>query len=307
MSTDVAILGVVVVDTTYHSLRLPTIGETIKSSGFSLGPGGKGSNQAIAAAMAGATTTFISKIGRDAFGEMAIRAYEKTGVTARLVEMADVPTGAAFVFVDTETADNAIMIFAGAAGTLTTTDVENARNVIEHAKVFVTQLEQPVEVAERSLAIARAAGVKTILNPAPAERLPETIYSLCDFIIPNETEAAALVGFEFCSIDDVRRAAASLLGRGARACIITLGARGVLYHSTEESVHVPAISFGRAIDTAGAGDAFVGGFAAALSKGVKTIESVRFGSVAAGIAVTRRGTAFAMPAKREIEAVLASL
>ncbi|MGV1793642.1 ribokinase [Rhizobium sp. A37_96] len=305
MESDVVILGVFVADTAYLAPQLPVIGQTLLGSGFALGPGGKGSNQAVAAAMAGAKTTFISKIGRDAFGEIALRTYEKAGVRARIVQMDDVPTGAAFIYVSSETGDNAIIVYPGAAGTISRADVEDARDAIESSRVFVTQLEQPVEAAETALRIARDAGVVTIFNPAPAEIFPDTIYSLCDYIVPNETEAAALVGFELLSIEDVRRAGDIFLERGAKSALITLGGRGVFFHSAQSSTHIPVVSNGPAIDTTGAGDAFVGGFAAALSNGMETIQAVRFGCATAGIAVTRRGTAPAMPDLGEIEELLA--
>ncbi len=304
MKSDVVILGVFVADTAFLAPHLPTIGQTIKGSGFALGPGGKGSNQAVAAAMAGAKTTFISKIGRDAFGEIALGTYEKAGVRTRIVQMPDMPTGAAFIFVNAENGDNAIIVYPGAAGTISPADVEDARNAIESARVFVTQLEQPIEAAETALRIARAAGVTTIFNPAPAEIFPDTFYSLCDYIVPNETEAAALVGFELSTIDDVRRAGDILVARGARSALITLGSRGVFFHHADSSTHIPVVSNGPVVDTTGAGDAFVGGFAAALSNGMDPVQAVRFGCATAGIAVTRRGTASAMPHLKEIEELL---
>lgn len=249
--------------------------------------------------------SFISKIGRDTFGDLALKTYEEAGVTAKLTVMDDQPTGAAFIYVNDSTGDNAIIVYAGAAGTIGAGDVEAARDTIAQSSVFVTQLEQPVEAARYALEIARGAGVTTIFNPAPAEAFPEDIYSLCDFIIPNETEAAALVGFPIDTIDHAERAGEIFLSRGVGVAIITLGRRGVLFHAPGQSVHVPAVSCGPTADTTGAGDAFVGGFAAALSRGAGPLQAVRFGCTTAGIAVTRRGTAPAMPMLSEIEAVMA--
>ncbi|MBP2542452.1 ribokinase [Agrobacterium tumefaciens] len=305
MKTGVSILGIFVADTAYLAPRMPALGETITGSGFSVGPGGKGSNQAVAAARAGAQVSFISKIGRDTFGDLALKTYEEAGVTAKLTVMDDQPTGAAFIYVNDSTGDNAIIVYAGAAGTIGAGDVEAARDTIAQSSVFVTQLEQPVEAARYALEIARGAGVTTIFNPAPAEAFPEDIYSLCDFIIPNETEAAALVGFPIDTIDHAERAGEIFLSRGVGVAIITLGGRGVLFHAPGQSVHVPAVSCGPTVDTTGAGDAFVGGFAAALSRGAGPLQAVRFGCTTAGIAVTRRGTAPAMPMLSEIEAVMA--
>ncbi|MCL6653071.1 ribokinase [Agrobacterium rubi] len=305
MGSGVSILGIFVADTAYLAPRMPAIGETITGSGFSVGPGGKGSNQAVAVARAGANVTFISKIGRDTFGDLALKTYEQAGVTTKLTILDDQPTGAAFIYVNDTTGDNAIIVYAGAAGTIDVSDVEAACDTIAQSAVFVTQLEQPARAAHRALEIARNAGVTTIFNPAPAEAFPAEIYSLCDFIVPNETEAAALVGFPLDTLDDAKRAGDVLLSRGVGVALITLGARGVLFHAVDQSVHVPAMPHGPAIDTTGAGDAFVGGFAAALSRGVAPLEAVRFGCATAGIAVTRRGTAPAMPTLAEIEALLA--
>ncbi len=305
MKSGVSILGIFVADTAYLAPRMPAVGETITGSGFSVGPGGKGSNQAVAAARAGAEVSFISKIGRDTFGDLALKTYQQAGVTTQLTIKEDQPTGAAFIYVNDSTGDNAIIVYAGAAGTIDINDVEAARETIEKSAVFVTQLEQPAMAAKYALEIARNAGVKTIFNPAPAEAFPAEIYRLCDFIIPNETEAATLVGFPIETLDDARRAGDEFLSRGVGVAIITLGGRGVLFHAPEQSVHVPAFSCGPTLDTTGAGDAFVGGFAAALSRGAGPCNAVRFGCATAGIAVTRRGTAPAMPTLAEIEAVLA--
>ncbi|KXF75750.1 ribokinase [Paramesorhizobium deserti] len=304
MKTGVSILGIFVADTAYLAKRMPNIGETITGSGFSVGPGGKGSNQAVAAARAGAQVSFISKIGRDTFGEMALKTYAEAGVTPKLVQMDDMPTGAAFIYVNETDGNNAIIVYPGAAGTIGIDDVEAARETIEGSAVFVTQLEQPAVAAQRALEIAHAAGVVTVFNPAPAEPFPDTIYPLCDYVVPNETEAAAIVGFPLTTLADAKRAGDFFLAKGVKAALITLGERGVLYHDAGQSVHVPAVSSGTVIDTTGAGDAFVGGFSAALSRGFDPVEAVRFGCATAGIAVTRRGTAPAMPWLDEIDALL---
>ncbi len=305
MSEGVAILGIFVADTAYMASRLPVIGETIIGSDFSIGPGGKGSNQAVAAAKAGAKVSFLSKIGRDTFGDLALKTWGAEGIDPRVVVSDSDGTGAAFIFVNPVTGENAIIVYPGAAGTISPADVEANADAIRGAKVFVTQLEQPVDAALRGLQIAREAGVTTIFNPAPAEPFPDAIYPLCDYIVPNETEAATITGIAPGSEDDARRAGDALLARGAGCALITLGERGALYHTADRSVVVPAVAGGRVVDTTGAGDAFVGGFSAALSRGLEPLEAVRFGCATAGISVTRRGTAPAMPTLGEIEALLA--
>lgn len=302
----IVILGIFAADTAYKAKRLPHIAETLMGSGFALGPGGKGSNQAIAAARAGGKVTFISRVGNDPFGEMALAAYTAAGVKANVMKMEGVSTGAAFIFVDEASGDNAIIVVPGAAGLIGIEDVDANRSEIERAAIFMTQLEQPLDAAMHGLSIAKKAGATTIFNPAPAQAIPDSIYGLCDFIVPNEVEAAELVGHAIETDEQARGAGDILLKRGARAAIITLGARGALYHTAGQSEFVPAFSAGNAIDTTGAGDAFLGGFATATSEGYAPVVAVRFGCATAAIAVTRPGTAPAMPSRAEIEALLRS-
>ncbi len=302
----IVILGIFAADTAYAAKRMPHIAETLLGSNFTLGPGGKGSNQAIAAAKAGGKVSFISRIGNDPFGDMALSAYAEAGVKANVMKMDGVSTGAAFIFVNEDNGDNAIIVVPGAAGLIGVEDVDANRAEIENAAIFMTQLEQPLEAAMHGLSMARAAGVTTIFNPAPAQVIPDEIYALCDYIAPNEVEAAQLVGHPVESEDQARVAGDILLERGAGAVIITLGALGALYHTSSHSELVPAFSAGKVIDTTGAGDAFLGGFAAALSEGRAPIDAVRFGCATAAIAVTRPGTAPAMPARAEIDALIKS-
>ncbi|MBN9074623.1 MAG: ribokinase [Rhizobiales bacterium 65-79] len=300
----VAILGIFVADLAFRAGRMPGIGETISGSGFKLGPGGKGSNQSVAAARAGAAVTFISRLGKDDFGHVARSTWEAEGIVARVAESADEPTGAAFIYVNDRNGENAIIVVPGAAAGIGPADVEAAADAIRAAAVFVTQLEQPVAAAKRGLEIARAAGVTTIFNPAPAEPVPDDIYPLCDFVTPNEHEAALLIGAPVRNVEEARRAGDAFLARGAGAALITLGEKGALLHTGERSVHVPAVDAGPVIETAGAGDAFNGAFAAALARGLEAEEAVRFACAAAGISVIRHGTAPSMPSLAEIERLL---
>jgi len=302
----IVILGIFAADTAYKAKRLPHIAETLLGSGFTLGPGGKGSNQAIAAAKAGGKVTFISRVGNDPFGEMALSAYAAAGVKANVMKMEGVSTGAAFIFVNEDNGDNAIIVVPGAAGLIGVEDIDANRAEIENAAIFMTQLEQPMEAAVHGLSIAKKAGVTTVFNPAPAQPIPDAIYPLCDFIVPNEVEAAGILGHAVDTDEQALAAAATLLKKGARTAIITLGSRGALYHTSGHSEFVPSFSAGKVIDTTGAGDAFLGGFVTALSEGRPPVDAVRFGSATAGIAVTRHGTAPAMPTRAEIEALLNS-
>jgi ribokinase len=300
----VAILGIFVADLAFRAGKLPAIGETIAGSGFALGPGGKGSNQAVAAARAGARVTFISRIGSDAFGELALTTWKAEGILPRVTQTAIAPTGAAFIYVHETRGDNAIIVVPGAAAELGPTDVEAAADAIRDCSVFVTQLEQPADAARRGLEIARGAGSITVFNPAPAAKFDDALLALSDYVVPNETEAEALTGIAVDDLAGARRAGDALLARGAGTALITLGERGALFHRRDQSVHVPPFAAGKVVETTGAGDAFVGGFAAALAAGADALEATRFGSAAGGISVTRPGTAPAMPRRAEIEALL---
>ncbi|MGJ5133467.1 ribokinase [Bradyrhizobium oligotrophicum] len=299
----VAILGVFVADLAFRAARLPAIGETIIGSGFAVGPGGKGSNQAVAAARAGASVSFISRIGRDTFAELALKTWAADGILPRVTQV-ETPTGAAFIYVQETRGDNAIIIAPGAAGGICAADVDAAADAIRASRVFVTQLEQPVEAARHALEIARSAGSITVFNPAPAVPFDDALYELCDYVVPNETEAEALTGIAVSDLAGARRAGEVLLAKGAGTALITLGERGALLHSRGRSVHVPSFAAGKVVETTGAGDAFVGGFAAALAGGADPLDAARFGSATAGISVTRPGTAPSMPRRAEIEALL---
>ena len=302
----VAVLGIFNADLTFEAKRLPQVGETILGEGFRLGPGGKGSNQAVASARAGAAVSMVTRLGRDTFGETALATWRADGIATDAVIFDDArATGTAFIYVSTETRDNAIIVASGAAGALSPADIDGARATIEAANVFVTQLEQPLAAAERGLEIARAAGVTTIFNPAPAAPVSDAMLALCDYVTPNQGEAAALTGLPAGTLDEARAAAEQLRARGARAVIVTLGAEGALYHDGDVSELVPAVSAGAVSETTGAGDAFNGALATALSEGMAPLVAVRFACAAAGIAVTRAGAAAAMPDRAEIDALLA--
>lgn len=307
MANDIVILGVFVADTAYRAGRMPRMGETILGQSFALGPGGKGSNQSVAAAMAGGDVGFLTKLGQDTFAEMALATWQKAGVTSLATQHPESYTGAAFIFVDHSTGDNAIIISPGIAATISASDVEAQAEAIRSAKVFVTQLEQPQDAAIRALFIAREGGAATILNPAPAAEIPDEMLGLCDYVTPNETEASELTGIEVRDIPSAEKAAAALMMRGvAKAAIITLGENGCLWFDGDTALHVPALSAGPVAETTGAGDAFNGGFAVALAEGMKPGDALRFANATAAISVTRPGTAPSMPSREEIDALLAT-
>ncbi len=304
MAKPIVILGVFVADTAYRAPRAPRMGETILGSSFKLGPGGKGSNQAVAAGKVGADVAFITRLGRDPFADMALATWKEAGVKPAVIETPESYTGAAYIFVEETTGNNAIIVCPGAATLISPADIDAHAELIRKAGVFVTQLEQPIDAALRALQIAKAAGVATILNPAPAAELPAEIYPLCDYVTPNETEAEELTGVKVDSVEGARKAAEALIAKGAKAAVITLGEKGALLHADGVSELVPAFSAGPVVETTGAGDAFNGGFAAALARGDTPLDAVRFACAVAGISVTRAGTAPSMPTLPEVEALL---
>ena len=301
----IAILGIFVADLAFRAKRLPVMGETLLGQGFAMGPGGKGSNQSVAAARAGGNVSFIAKIGRDPFGDIALKTWGADGIDTSQVAISDSsPTGAAFIFVSSETGDNAIIVEAGAAGTLSADDVSASEKAIMGAKVFVTQLETAVAASRRGLELARKHGVITVFNPAPAAKIDTAIYGLCDYVTPNETEASDITGVPVNTVDDARKAGDALLKLGAKTVLITLGANGALLHNRAQSVHLPTYKV-KVVETTGAGDAFNGAFAVAIGEGRAPVEAMRFACACAALSVTKAGTAPSMPMRGEIDALIA--
>ncbi|MCB2130104.1 MAG: ribokinase [Rhodobacteraceae bacterium] len=304
MRRDIVILGIFVADVTFRTDRLPKLGETLLGHSFALGPGGKGSNQAVAAARAGGAVHFLTRLGRDDFADIARATWDRAGVIAHVIDDPESYTGSACIMVEEKSGDNAIIVAAGAAGRLCAADADANASLIGGAAVFMTQLEQPLPAALRALELARSGGARTILNPAPAARLPKNVLPLCDFVTPNEHEAASLTGLPVTTNAEAERAAAALLDLGAGAVLMTLGENGVFYHDGVRALHVPAFSAGKVVETTGAGDAFNGGFATALAEGADAVEAVRFGCAVAGISVTRPGAAASMPTRAEVLALI---
>jgi len=300
----VTVMGSYVTDLAFRTDKLPAWGETYMGSSFLMGPGGKGSNQAVAAARAGAQVSFISKLGRDLFGDLARKTYLDEGIdTTHLLET-DSPTGAASIVISADSGDNSIVVVPGACFELSPEEVAQARDLIARSAIFVTQLELALPTVEFGLELAHSLGVPTILNPAPGCPLPPSLLRHCDYLTPNETEAEIITGVCVASLADAERAADALLGRGARNAVITLGAQGALVRNANVREHVPAFSAGDVVDTTGAGDAFNGGFAVALAEGRGLVDAARFGCAAAAISVTHPGTAPSMPRRFEVDALL---
>ena len=301
---DIVILGVFVADTAYRASRQPKIGETIIGNEFSLGPGGKGSNQAVAAALAGGNVHFISRLGKDDFANMAISLWEKSGITPHVTQYSDSYTGAAYIFIEEKTGNNAIIVSPGAAANINDDDINANKELIQGSRVFMTQLEQSLDAAGTALSFAKEGGAITILNPAPAQPLGENILKLCDFVTPNEIEAEQITGTPVKSINDAEIAAGKLLEKGASAAVITLGEQGALFKDNNQIIHQPSYEVGPVVETTGAGDAFNGGLAVALAEEMPIDKALRFACATASISVTRQGTAPSMPDRHEIDTLI---
>jgi len=306
MTHSVCILGIFVADLTFVAPGdLPRPGETVLGKEFRIGPGGKGSNQAVAARRAGADVALIAKIGNDTFGDMAHELYATEGVSdVALIESNTQPTGAAGIYLSESTGENAIIVTPAAAGAITVSDVQAAEEDIVSASVFLTQFEVPLAVAETGLRLAKAGGVRTILNPAPAAAVDPSIWSSVDIATPNESEAAALSGQAVHGPDDAASAAKFFLDHGVGAVVITLGANGAYLMTDKQTRHVPPMIAGPVVETTGAGDSFNGAMAAALAEGQSLEDAVRFGNAAGALSVTRPGTAPSMPQRAEIDRLL---
>ncbi len=301
MGKPIVVFGSFVVDLTSRSKGLPLPGQTLLGSSFKLGAGGKGSNQAVAAHRAGANVTLVTKIGSDVFGQVAMDFYRAEGMnTDYILRDSERETGVALIMVDEQSAQNEIVVVSGACAHITPEDVERCRPLIEGASILLLQHEINFDAQYRVIDIARAAGVKIVLNPAPAAEIPAEVLSKIDIVTPNETEAQALTGVEVGNLEDAKRAAKVFLDRGVKNVVITMGALGSFATDGVRSELLPRLNV-NAIDTTGAGDAFNGGFVMALSEGRDLFQALRYGNATGALSVTKLGTAPSMPSRAEID------
>lgn len=304
MSLNIVVVGSLNMDLVAYTARLPEMGETILGQDFQTFPGGKGANQAVAAARLGAGVSMIGKVGQDAFGQALIENLQHNGVdTQSIFKDPDRPTGTAVITVDSE-GRNTIVVISGSNYRLSPQDVESCRQTIAGAAVLLLQLETPLETVLRAAQLAHESGVKVLLNPAPAQDLPDELYSLVDILIPNETEAALLTGLPVENREQVVQAAGSLLAKGAKSVLITLGRQGAVWVNASGSRFIPAFEV-KAVDSTAAGDAFIGGLGCALASRMSMEEALRWGSAAGALAVTRKGAQSSLPTAAELKAFLA--
>jgi ribokinase len=301
MPAKIVIVGSFNTDLTTYMARLPRAGETVNGRKFVIGPGGKGSNQAVAAARLGAQVTFVGRIGQDAFGKIALDIWQKEGInTTYVAQDATEATGVAPILVEDASGENMIVVALGANLKLTPADIDAAADVIADADVLITQLEIDYGTAAYALKVAKDKGVTTILNPAPAGVLPRETLALADYITPNETELQSLSGQ---SDANVEAAAKSLLTTGSQCVVVTMGAEGARWVRQDSSGAIPTFKVD-VVDTTGAGDAFNGGLAVALAEGRGLQAAIAFANATAALCVTRPGTAPSMPQRGEVDALL---
>lgn len=301
MTAKIAVLGSFNADLVTYLARFPTAGETVQGTRFMTGPGGKGSNQAVAAARLGAQVTFIGRVGRDSLAQIGRDLWRSEGIRADTVaEDADHATGTAIILVE-DSGENEIVVTLGANLQVQHADLEAAREAIETADILMTQLETNLDAVETALQMAYAAGVTTLLNPAPApdQPLSQRLLAYASILTPNETELRRLAG-----TSDLAKAHRALGLRPEQRLVVTQGSTGAAWHSGADSGSAPAFKV-KAVDTVGAGDAFNAGLAVALAEGQAMPQALRFANAVAALTVTREGAAAAMPRRAEVEALLA--
>ena len=293
--SDISVLGIFVADISFSGSKIPAVGETILGNKYNIGPGGKGCNQAVAIARLGAKVNFISKIGKDSYGELALNTLTKNKIdTKNIIQDENLQTGVAGILVDKNTGKNAINVIVGAPSTLKIEEIKKHINVIKNSKIFVTQLEVPKDVTLYCLKTAKENGCLTILNPAPASEITKEFYNNIDYFTPNETEAEFYTGIKISNEKEAKQAADKLINLGIKKVIITLGDQGLFYSDGKKNIYLKASSV-KAIDTTGAGDAFNGGFAFGLSKEKSIEDCLELANKVAGLSTTKIGAGDAMP------------
>jgi len=294
---DILVIGSLNADLVVRAPRFPHPGETISGEDLKIIPGGKGANQAVAAARQGANVTMLGRVGNDSFGPFLLNSLKLNQVDTSLVLTDDSATGTAIIVVDSN-GQNSIVLSAGANGKVSSADVDHAS--FQGFGLLLLQLEIPIPAVFRAAQRAHESGLRILLNPAPAQPLPDALISLADFIIPNETELGLLTGQPVNDISSAEGAARVLLKRGAKNVIVTLGGNGSLVVTNHLTKHIPSFKVD-VIDTTAAGDAFIGGFASALLRGVEIEDAVKYANACGALATTKFGAQPSLPTREEVE------
>ncbi len=293
--SEVTVLGIFVADLSFSANKIPTIGETILGDKHNIGPGGKGCNQAIALARLGCKVHFISKIGNDDYGKLALDSLRQNKIdTSNIIISKEHQTGVAGIHVDSITGQNAITVVRGAPASFTKDEIDIS--IIKKSKIFLTQLEIPIDVTLHCLKVAKESGLINILNPAPACKLDKEFFSLADYFTPNEAEAEFYTGIKINNETDAKASAKKLLNLGLKKVIITLGEKGLFYSDGKEEIYMQALPIKTKVeDTTGAGDAFNGGLAYALSQNKNIKDCLKIANQVAGLSTLKLGAGNSMP------------
>ena len=301
-SKKILIIGSSNTDMTVRTEKLPLPGETVLGGTFTMGHGGKGANQAVAAKRLGGDVAFVCKVGKDLFGDSSVKGYECEGIDTSHILYSELPSGVALISVDAY-AENSISVASGANLDFSPEDIRSMEKVIKDASILLLQLEIPVETVLEAARIASEAGVYVILNPAPACKLPEEIYRYVSLLIPNETEAGQMSGISISDCDSAESAARALMKSGTKNVIITLGSKGSMIYGENGSEFIPSRKVD-AVDTTAAGDTYCGALSVALAEGKTLHDAAVFATAASSIAVTRRGAQDSIPTRSEVDNVM---
>lgn len=300
----ITVVGSFAVGMTIRTARMPVFGETLFGSDFDMGPGGKGSNQAVGVARLGAESYFAAIIGDDKLGDIAVDLYRQEGVNTQYLQRTTTsPTGVGFIILNNK-GENGIILDMGANNLMDATWVDGVEPQIARSSVVMAVLEIPVAAAARAMALGKKHGVRTILNPAPASRLDDDVLRQIDYLTPNETELRILLGLAPDDPTPTADLARELRRRSSGVLIVTRGEHGALVLTAEETVEVPGVSVD-VCDTTGAGDAFNAGLAVALAEGKSLLEAVKYATCAGAIACTRLGVIPSLGSREAVDRLYA--
>ena len=297
---NIIVIGSLNADLVVRAPRFPAPGETISGEDLAIIPGGKGANQAVAAARQGTSVAMVGRVGKDSFGPTLIQNLQNNKVDITRVQTDESATGTAIIVVDAS-GQNSIVLSPGANGKVTPADVDALS--VQDVDTLLLQLEIPLEAVIHAASVARKNGLRVILNPAPARPIPDSLLVNVDILVPNEGELGLLTGVHVTEAASAEPAAKALLAKGVQTVIVTLGSNGALLVTGDRTTHIPAFQVG-VVDTTAAGDAFIGGLAAALLKGKSLEEAVRYGNASGALAATKFGAQPSLPTQDEVEQLL---